>query len=68
MIHTNHIENQIVKQFTSINIQTIQQIVQKNYPKQLKNKQQIFHVTGMFLMLQKPHTNKHYAAVVLMKK
>ena len=38
----------------------------KEPPKAI-DKQQIFHVTRIFLILQKAHTNKHYAKVVLMK-
>ena len=35
--------------------------------KQLLNEYQTFHITKIFLMLQKPDTNKHYVRVVLMK-
>ena len=35
--------------------------------KQLIKELQIFQVTTIFFMLQKTHTNKHYARVVLMK-
>ena len=39
----------------------------KNLTKQLIHRHQMFHVSAMFFIEQKPRKNKHYTTLVLMK-